>query len=326
MTDSVVRPHYYKYFHPKEALISGGVAPDSIIKNLLNNNRNIASTLQFMENKYKVEFVYPFGATMNIVHPSNVILTTGPVAYPFNRPIAGLYVNEAKGKILAIGSGHMFHDKYITHDTNISLWDEFMNLLLDKTSLATNDTADVEIYDYTIIPDTIYLAEQPKICLVESIDCDIPSDFKKMFDMSLHSINNNLLKDVIVAYEKLELKYEPLRIIKPQFEIPLPPLQLAVFQPVFSDLQSPPCELFDLDEAFSSCKAQITQLTNKCLASALNEDGKVSKPTNEKELEYFIQECGRILNIFQEDQKWPAKDVLHHIGVTIAQYKKIDKD
>lgn len=324
--DSVVRPHYYKYFHPKEALISGGVVPNKVTKSLISSNKNISSTLQYMEDKYKIEFVYPFGATMNVVAPSNVILTTGPVAYPFNRPIAGLFVNDKDGKILATGSGHMFADKYITHETNMSLWDEFMNLLLDKNPLASNDFTDIEIYDYTIIPDTIYLAEQPKICLVESLDCDIPSDFKQMFDMSLHSINNNLLRDVIGAYEKLDVKYEPLKIIKPQFEIPLPPLQLAVFQTVFSDLPPPPCELFDLDEEFSSSKAQITQLTNKCLASALSDDGKTSKPVNEKELEYFIQECGRVLNIFPDDQKWPAKDIVHYIGVRIAQYKKLDRD
>lgn len=86
----------------------------------------------------------------------------------------------------------------------------------------------LQINDYTIIPDTIYLAEQPKACLVESIDCDIPADFKKMFDIHLHSINTNLLRDVIKVYDKLGVQYEPLKIIKPQFEIPLPPLQLAV--------------------------------------------------------------------------------------------------
>lgn len=49
-----------------------------------------------------------------------------------------------------------------------------------------------------------------------------------MFDIHLHSINTNLLRDVIKIYDKLGVQYEPLKIIKPQFEIPLPPLQLAV--------------------------------------------------------------------------------------------------
>lgn len=66
------------------------------------------------------------------------------------------------------------------------------------------------------------------MCLLESLDCDIPADFKKMFDMRLHSINNDLLPNVIELYKQLGVQYEPLKIIKPQFEIPLPPLQLAV--------------------------------------------------------------------------------------------------
>lgn len=62
---------------------------------------------------------------------------------------------------------------------------------------------------------------------MDSLDYDIPADFKKLFDMSLYSISNDLLRDVISTYEKLDVQYEPLKIIKPQFEIPLPPLQLA---------------------------------------------------------------------------------------------------
>lgn len=46
--------------------------------------------------------------------------------------------------------------------------------------------------------------------------------------MNLNSLNNDLLRDVIDTYQQLDVKYEPLKIIKPQFEIPLPALQLAV--------------------------------------------------------------------------------------------------
>lgn len=166
----------------------------------------------------------------------------------------------------------------------------------------------------------MYLADQPKICLVESFDCDIPADFKKLFDMTLYSINNDRLHEVIAIYKALDIDYEPLKIIKPQFELPLPPTQLAVFQPVFSDLAAPQLELFDLDEAFSSEKSQITQLTNKCFNSA-----EKSKGVDEKELEYFIRECGRILGI-SHDGMMPAKEVINTLSVKIANYKKMDKD
>ncbi|XP_040167076.1 intraflagellar transport protein 52 homolog [Anopheles arabiensis] len=323
--DVVVRPQYYKYFHPKEALISGGVSCDTMNNLLLEGSKSILTSFDFMDDKYKVEFVYPFGATMNVISPANVLLTTGPVVYPFNRPLAGYYQNENNGKLVAIGSGHMFQDKYISNEVNTALWDSLLAMVLqDEFKFKPSDFNDLEINDYAVIPDTIYLAEQPKICLMDSLDYDIPADFKKLFDMSLYSINNDLLRDVIGTYEKLDVQYEPLKIIKPQFEIPLPPLQLAVFQPIFSDLAAPPLELFDLDEAFSSEKVQITQLTNKCLSPA--HEGTHQRTVDEKELGYFIQECGRILKVCQDDQKMSPKEILNAISVKIAHYKKLDKD
>lgn len=99
---------------------------------------------------------------------------------------------------------------------------------------------------------------------------------------------------------------------------------LQVFQPIFSDLAAPPLELFDLDEAFSSEKAQITQLTNKCLSPALENYRK--EGVDEKELGYFVQECGRILKVCQDDQRMSAKEILNVISVKIARYKKLDKE
>lgn len=309
-------------------VINGGIAPDKMGKYLLDQNKLVEDTpLSLIDDKYKVEFVYPFGSSLNVMAPSVVLLTTGSVAYPFNRPIAGYYSNESNGKIIAIGSGHMFQDKYINDESNSMIWDYFLNILItDEFKFDRLDFSDVEISDSTIIPDTIYLAERPKACLVESIDCDIPADFKKMFEMHLHSINVNLLRDVINTYAKLGLQYEPLKIIKPQFEIPLPPLQLAVFPPVFSDLAPPHLELFDLDEAFSSDNAKIAQLTNKCL-NAADDDPKLKRNVDEKELEYFIKECGRILNVPQQVAQQPtAKEIINTIAVNIVHYKKLDRE
>lgn len=240
----------------------------------------------------------------------------------------------------------MFEDKYITEETNLVIWDYFLNLLTNADAkLTSQDFSDIDINDNKMIPDTIFMAEQPKVCLPESMDCDIPADFKDMFDMRLHSINNDLLPEVIACYDQLSVKYEPLKLIKPQFEIPLPPLQLAVsvfvltiflknlikkmtylwfqvFPPVFSELPAPPLELFDLDEAFSSDRLQLTQLTNKCLAAA--EENKM--PVDEKELEYFILECGRILKVHHEAQTMSAKEVLNTMCVKIAQYKRLDRE
>ena len=50
--------------------------------------------------------------------------------------------------------------------------------------------------------------------------------------------------------------------------------QAAVFPPQFRNLDDPKLELFDLDEAFSSEKSRLAQITNKC---------------GEEDLEYFIR-------------------------------------
>lgn len=209
-------------------MIGGGVVCSTMCKTILEQS-NITFPYEFSNEKLKLQFVYPYGATLNVRSPANILMTTGAMVYPFNRPIAGYYCNEKNGKILALGSGYMFEDKYIGEETNMLIWEYLIQLLLDDTQTFSNyDFADIDLNDNTLIPDTVFMAEQPKICLPESMDFDIPVDFKDMFDMRLHSINNDLLPDVIACYDQVNVKYEPLKLIKPQFEIPLPPLQLAV--------------------------------------------------------------------------------------------------
>lgn len=146
VVDAVVRPQYYKYFHPKEALISGGIASDSLNNNLMEFSKSILTAFDFMDDKYKVEFVYPFGATMNVIQPSNVLMTTGPVVYPFNRPLAGYYQNEFNGKLAAIGSGHMFQDKYISNEINMAIWDSIFAMILeDNLKFKSSDFNDLEV-------------------------------------------------------------------------------------------------------------------------------------------------------------------------------------
>lgn len=46
-------------------------------------------------------------------------------------------------------------------------------------------------------------------------------------------------------------------------------LLFKVFPPAFRELPPPPLELFDLDETFSSEKARLAEITNKCRWSRL---------------------------------------------------------
>lgn len=140
--DNVVRPHYYKNFHPKECIVGGGIVCESMWRNLL--KRDIENVdYDFSDEKYKLHFQYPYGATLNVSEPANVLLTTGPVVYPFNRPLAGYYSNAKGGKILALGSGYMWHDKYLQDKTNDAMLEYLLQLLgtnnINYTHLDFND-------------------------------------------------------------------------------------------------------------------------------------------------------------------------------------------
>ena len=78
-----------------------------------------------------------------------------------------------------------------------------------------------------MVPDMSKLAEKPRVCLQESAD-EIPTDYTKLFNQRLFSINTGCVPLAIQAYHDLNVKHEPLRLITPQFETPLPPLQAAV--------------------------------------------------------------------------------------------------
>ncbi len=119
-------------------------------------------------------------------------------------------------------------------------------LNLDKPS------KEVDVSEYVYIPNIISLSDKIKSCL-EDVK-EPPRNFNDLFDMNLFKIDNNLVPDALELYERLNVKHETLGIIPPQFETPLPPLQLAVFDPIIKDFPNPSLELFDLDEQFASEK------------------------------------------------------------------------
>ncbi|XP_037959815.1 intraflagellar transport protein 52 homolog [Teleopsis dalmanni] len=322
-SDTVLRPHYYKNTHPKECVIGGGVVCDSMWRYLIKQEGRVDKVdYDFSEQKYQIQFQYPYGATLNVSEPANVLLTTGPVVYPFNRPLACYYLNaESDGKILAIGSGYMWHDKYFHRNkTNETILDYFLLLLIGNEITFTHlDFNDVEINDHKSFMDIAFVADIPKACLIDSIGSDIPTDFKQMFDMTLCTLSNHLLNNVIDAYTLLNVKYESLKIIKPQFEIPLPPLQLTTFPTVFSEPSAPPLELYDLDEVFSSARSQLAYMAGKCIQAVQVRDPR--KPVNLRELENYIKECARITAVIHEGQDMPAYEILNTIAHQIVNYK-----
>lgn len=309
--DAVVRSVYYKYFHPKEALISNGVLNRSISKAA---GKFVPGNIEEDGEKYStiseaLQFVYPYGATLNVVKPSTAVLSTGSACIPVNRPVLALcQPKKATGKLAVLGSAHMFSDSYIDKEENSKVMDVVLKwLTTNELELNVIDAEDPEISDYNQLPTTALMFDRLKNCLQEGDD--IPNDHTKLFDLSLYKMENNVLPDVLRAYDQMKVKHEPLTLIPPNFETPLPTLQPAVFPPEFNDLPGPPLDLFDLDECFSSEKVRLAQITNKC---------------NDNDLEYYIRECGDILGVTNklDVKERDAKHVLHHIFSQIVQFKK----
>ncbi|XP_059149492.1 intraflagellar transport protein 52 homolog isoform X2 [Physella acuta] len=309
--DAVVRTSYYKYHHPKEALVTNGVlnraisqAAGKVMFGAMDEDSNNAQALSFL---------YPYGATLNVVKPASAVLSTGTVCFPLNRPVCGLYSSKHhKGKIAVLGSVHMFSDLYLDKEENNKILDVLIQYLTtDEIKLNLIDAEDPEISDYSQLPDIARLSEQLKTCLQESDD--IPRDITTLFDSSMFKLDTSLVPKAIKAYEELKVKHEPLTLITPQFETPLPPLTPAVFPPSFRELPAPSLELFDLDEQFSSEKVRIAQITNKC---------------TDDDLEYYVRECGEILGVTHHlpQESRTAKHILEHVFTQIVEFKKLNQD
>ena len=154
-------------------------------------------------------------------------------------------------------------------------------------------------------------------------------DFTKLFDSSLYALDTMLVPEAAALYDALGVKKEPLTLIPPQFDAPLPVLTPAVYPPAFQEPPPPALELFDLDEQFASERGRLAQLANKCLDS---------------DLEYFIKEAGLILGVTTtqkagktvsalggEGEIAPAlahspKGILEHILRAVATYKCLSQE
>lgn len=51
---------------------------------------------------------------------------------------------------------------------------------------------DVQVWEYNVVPDTPELAEKPRLCLTDAISNTAYTDFTKLLDHKMHSMNTNL--------------------------------------------------------------------------------------------------------------------------------------
>lgn len=292
--DSVARSSYYKYHHPKECLVSGGVLNSAID---LAAGKVTAADMEDDKPADSLEYLYPYGATLTVQKPAVPVLSTGPVSIPLNRPTCAFcQPKRGGGKLAVLGSCHMFHDSYLTKEENGKVLDVLLEwLTADSISLNQVDADEPEVFDYHFIPHTAKLAENPKTCLQEGEE--VPRDFTTLFDQTLHQLDTDVIPDAVRAFDELGVAHEPLQLITPQFETPLPPLNPAVFPPTFREVEPPALDLFDLDDQFSNERVRLNQLTNKC---------------TDDDLEYFLRECGNILGVSQrlDSEKRDGKHIL----------------
>jgi intraflagellar transport protein 52 len=199
-----------------------------------------------------LKFVYPYGQSLDVNNNVSVVFNSGILSYPINRPLCACSVS-GKGRLFVLGSEKFFEDEYFEKEENKKITDGMIKWLLGINKLSLErPSKEVNISEYVYVPNIISLSDKIKGCLE---DVKEPAkNFNELFDYGLYKIDNEIVGEAFDLYDQLNVKHELLTIIPPQFETPLPPLQLAVFDPIIKDLGAPNLELFDLDEQFASEK------------------------------------------------------------------------
>jgi len=307
--DAIVRSSFYKYFHPKEVVVSSGV-----LNREIDNAAGKRIPGKGADASDMLTFLYPYGATLSVNKPAVPVLSSGTVSLPVNRPVCAFY--EAKsgsgGRLVVLGSSHLLQDQYIDKEENFKVFDVLMQWLHNPDfKLNSIDAEDPEVSDYHFLPKTSAMAEELRSCMQEGDET--PRDFTQLFERDMFNIDTDVVPDAIRAYATLNVVHEPLQLINPEFETPLPPLQPAVFPPSFRELEPPSLDLFDLDDNFSSERVRLAQLTNKC---------------DDDDLEYYIRECGEILGVSSklDAENRTGKHILEHIFKQVVQFKKLNQE
>jgi len=323
--DGVVRTSYHRMPHPKEALLS------------TNEKCIVSRELHLAISDIASEFCYPYGCTLGIEPPAKCIALSGSIAFPVDRPIMAIHETPNGGRLMVLGSTHIFHDAYIdTMGTaNASMAEITFSWLLKQPSqidLGLNFN-DIEIGEYRENPCTEQLFSTQKGILQggDNMVSGAENTLELLHNASklgsagggqgdngggLYRVDTQLLPNVFKAHAALDINKEPLSLIPPNFETPLPPLQPAVFPAIFNEPNTPALELFDLDQELSPEQTRLAQLTNRCTT---------------QNLEFFIQECGRILNIGDDgatgksdSQLLSASTIMHTIAKRLAAFKMAD--
>ena len=319
--DGVVRTTYSNYLHPKHALIADGILHSNV-----DPNNDTAENSAQGPDMDSVEFVYPFGCTLEVQSPSWPILSSGSFCFPLRRPVCGVWEDSSnsnksstrmqkRGRLLACGSVSMLTDDWFHEKANGQILEKFVDFLThhEATSFARSKSKKEHIEEARTVPDIEALSERLKWCLHENNP--LPQDLTTLFCRDMLCFDTSMIPKVLDLYGDINVKHEPLTLILPEFERPIPPLQPALFQPKLMDLPFPSLDQFDLDEEFAEPANRLAQLTNKCINTQC---------VGEDDLEYYVQEAGSITNLISQDEELDAKAVLSRLFQKVSK-QHVDK-
>nr|CCC94501.1 putative intraflagellar transport protein component [Trypanosoma congolense IL3000] len=261
-------------------------------------------------------FVYPHGLSFNVNRSAVPLLSSGFMAYPLNRPIAVAWENsdevehngrKKQGKLLLIGTGLLLEDAWIGKEENDLLATVLFDYMNHHVKLNQIDADEPDITDYHRVPDIASLSERLRVAVEQQEE--LPRDFTKLFQIDTFKLDTDMIPKVVEAYEKLNVKQEPLTLIPPEFLTPLPPVKPAVFEPTHRDPMHPALDLFDLDEEFAPDKVRLSQLTNKCKA---------------EDVQFYILQAAEILGVTKKLRSPRNRDpraLLDYVFRHVVQYK-----
>jgi intraflagellar transport protein 52 len=208
----------------------------------------------------------------------------------------------------------MLDDEFYESEKNRQLVDQLLRWLMkcSDVDLSFPYGEEPELSEYHHIPHTQGLAMNLRSCLQENEP--LPRDFTQLFDDSLFKFDTDLIPEGVKLYQQLGVKHEPLTLIPPQFETPMPALQPAVFPPCLREPPPPGLDLFDLDEQFASERVRLAQLTNKC-----------KDPEN---LDFYIRQAAEVMGVTEKlpEGKRSAKHCLEVMMRELVNWKRLAPD
>lgn len=328
-TDKVVRMVYRKkYPVPSEVYVGDGIVNRGVKQAAAKLGLDVKGGANSNEKGMDdgVNFVYTNGCTLNVNPGAVCLLSSGHLTFPVNRPTGALWEaskespdTKLKGRLVVLGAVEMFGDNYLEMEHNEVIQKIVFNWLLRVEDLPIHqqDADYPDLHEYDQLPDMESLAGRLRSCLQESDS--VPRDFTKLFDDKLFKFDTNLIPDAFELYTKTRVPKAPLTLIQPSFEVPMPPLQAAVFPPQLREQPGPALDLYDLDDEFASERIRLAQLANKCTHA---------------DLEYYINEATTIVTAGMGDEvpqrhgtaESQAKQALFFLMTKLANWKKLHDD